>query len=202
MNKQIHQYIAKYEETNLSSYSEDDSDTDLIKKLKTLRVNSSTLSPISNNFFNTETFITSFDLVDNAVMMITNLANCSLRHCLTNNLHINMNDQTSNDLQISDDFQTDLKMIISFNLVQNDLNVFMFFHIFKRNIIMKNTDLVTYIIIDCYTFNVFYDIMIDLDVSKQLTTDYVQFLAYQKNNKNDVIDTTKTDAVNVQFEIE
>jgi hypothetical protein len=84
MNKRIDQYIFEYEETNLSSssYSEDDSDTDLIDEMKTLIVNLSSLSSLSlfsnsNNLSNVETFIISFDLVEktNAEIMITNLAN-------------------------------------------------------------------------------------------------------------------------------
>jgi hypothetical protein len=98
----IDHYISEYERTNFSSsfYSEDDSDIDLIDEMKTLIVNLSTLSLISNNSLNVETFITSFDLVENAnaEMMITNLANRSLSHFLINNLHISMNDQTSDDL--------------------------------------------------------------------------------------------------------
>ncbi len=94
MNKRIDQYIFEYEETNLSSfYSEDDSDTDfdLIDEMKTLIVNLSILSLISNNLSNVETFITSFDFVENAEIMITNLANRLFSHFLINNLYINMN---------------------------------------------------------------------------------------------------------------
>ncbi len=93
MNKRIDQYIFEYEETNLSSsYSEDDSDTDLIDEMKTSIVNLSALSLISDNFSNVETFIISFDFVENAnaEIMITNLANRSLSHFLINNLHISM----------------------------------------------------------------------------------------------------------------
>jgi hypothetical protein len=93
MHKRIDQYIFEYEETNLSSsYSEDDSVTDLIDEMKTLIANWSTLSLISNNLSNVETFMISFESVKNAEMMITNLANRSLSHFLINNLHINMND--------------------------------------------------------------------------------------------------------------
>jgi hypothetical protein len=94
VNKRIDQYIFEYEETNLSSfYSEDDSDTDfdLIDEMKTLIVNLSILSLISNNLSNVETFITSFDFVENAEIMITNLANRLFSHFLINNLYINMN---------------------------------------------------------------------------------------------------------------
>jgi hypothetical protein len=191
MNKRIDQYIFEYEETNLlSSYSEDDSDTDsdLIDEMKTLIVNLSTLSSISNNFSNVEKFITSFDFVENAnaKIMITNLANRSLNHFLINNLHICMNDD-----QTSDDLQTDLKMTHSLVLVQIDLNVSIFVHI-----CMKNIDLFTYIIIDRYTSDVFYEIMIDSKASIRSIVDYEQYLAFIKNIFID-LNRAKTKAVNV-----
>ncbi len=193
----IDHYISEYERTNLSSsYSEDDSDTDL-EEMKALIVNLSSLSLFSNsNLSNVETFMISFDLVQNAEMMITNLANRSLSHFMTNNLHISMNDQTSDDLQ------TDLKKLTSSDLMQADLNVLTLVHICMKNTIMKNIDLFTYIIIDRYTSEMFYDIMIDSDVFTRSTVDYEQFLAYQKNNKNDLIDTIKAKTINVQFGIE
>jgi hypothetical protein len=165
MNKRIDQYIFEYEETNLSSssYSEDDSDTDLIDEMKTLLVDLSALSLISDNLSNVETFINSFDFVEkvNAEIMITNLVNRSLNHFLINNLHINMNDQTSNDLQ------TDLKMSHFFDFVQIDLNASILVHI-----CMKNIDSFTYMIIDRYTFAVFYEIMIDSKASLRSIVDY------------------------------
>ncbi len=69
MNKRIDQYIFEYKDTNSSfSFSEDDSDTDLIDEIKTLIMNLSSLSLLSlfsnsNNFSNAETFMISFDLV-------------------------------------------------------------------------------------------------------------------------------------------
>jgi hypothetical protein len=191
MNKRIDQYIFEYEETNLSSsYSEDDSETDLIDEMKTLIVNLSTLSLIFDNFSNVETFITSFDFVENAnaKIMITNLANRSLNYFLINNLHINMNDQTS------DDFQTNLKITHSLVFVQIDLNVSIFVHI-----CMKNIDSFTYMIIDRYTFAVFYEIMIDSKASLRSIVDYEQYLAFIKNIFID-LNRIKTDIVNVQFE--
>jgi hypothetical protein len=189
MNKRIDQYIFEYEETNFSSsYSEDDFDTDsdLIDEMKTLIMNLSILSLISNNFPNVETFMTSFESVKNAQMMITNLANRSLSHFLINNLHICMNDD-----QTSDVLQTDLK---NFSLI--DLNVFTFVHI-----CMKNIDFFTYIIIDRYTFEMFYDIMIDSKASIRSIVDYEQYLAFIKNTFIE-LDSIKVEAINVQFGIE
>ncbi len=148
--------------------------------MKTLIVNLSTLSLISDNSANAETFIISFDLVQNAEIMITNLANRSLSHFLINNLHISMNNQTSDDLQ------TSLKMIHFSDFV---------------HICMKNIDLFTYIIIDRYTFAVFYEIMIDSKASVRLIVGYEQYLAFIKNTSID-LNRAKTKAVNVQFEIE
>jgi hypothetical protein len=177
----IDHYISEYERTNSSSsYSEDDSDTDL-EEMKTLIMNLSSLSLFSNsNHSNAETFMISFDLVQNAEMMITNLVNRSLSHFLINNLHISMNDQTSDDLQ------TDLKKVYSSDLI---------------HICMKNIDSFTYMIIDRYIFAVFYDIMIDSNASIRSIVDYEQYLTFIKNISID-LNRTKTDTVNVQFEIE
>jgi hypothetical protein len=66
---------------------------------------------------------------------------------------------------------------------------------------MKNIDSFTYIIIDRYIFAVFYDIMIDSNASIQSIVNYEQYLAFIKNIFID-LNRTKTDIVNVQFEIE
>jgi hypothetical protein len=185
----IDHYISEYEKTNLSSfYSEDDSDIDL-EETKALIMNLSILSLISDNFSNVETFMITFDFVQNAEMMIINLVNRSLNHFLINNLHICMNDD-----QTSDVLQTNLKTLSSFDF-------FVCVHICMKNIIMKNIDLFTYIIIDRYTSEMFYDIMIDSKASVRSIVDYEQYLAFIKNIFID-LDHTKTEAVNVQFEIE
>jgi hypothetical protein len=97
-----------------------------------------------------------------------------------------------NDDQTSDVLQTGLK-----NLSPIGLNAFTSVHI-----CMEDTDPFTYIIIDRYTSEVFYDIMIDSGAFTRSTVSYGQFLAYQKDNKDDLIDTIKAGAVNVQFGIE
>jgi hypothetical protein len=154
--------------------------------MKTLIVNLSALSLISDNFSNVETFMISFESMKNAEMMITNLANRSLSHVLINNLYICMNDD-----QTSDVLQTDLK-----NLSLIDLNALILVHI-----CMKNIDFFTYIIIDRYTFEMFYDIMIDSKASVRSIVDYEQYLAFIKNISID-LNRVKTEAINVQFEIE
>jgi hypothetical protein len=128
----------------------------------------------------------SFESVKNAEMMITNLANRSLSHFLNNNLHTCMNDD-----QTSDVLQTGLK-----NFSSIGLNALILVHI-----CMKNIDPFTYIIIDRYTFDVFYDIMIDSSASIRSIVDYEQYLAFIKNISID-LNRTKAEAVNVQFEIE
>ncbi len=67
--------------------------------------------------------------------------------------------------------------------------------------IMKNIDLFKYIIIDRYTSDTFYDIMINSDASIRSIVDYEQYLAFIKNISID-LNRTKTDIVIVQFEIE
>jgi hypothetical protein len=44
--------------------------------------------------------------------------------------------------------------------------------------------------------------MIDLETSRTFTAKYEQYLAYHKDNKNDVINSSKTEAIHVQFDIE
>jgi hypothetical protein len=191
----IDHYISEYEGTNpSSSYSEDDSDTDLTDEMKTLIVDLPsfpTLPFIPDNPPNAETFITSFDPVENAnaEIMTTNLANRSLSHFLTNNLHTCMNDD-----QTSDVLQTDLK-----NPSLTGPNAFIFVHT-----CMKDIDSFTYIITDRYTFEVFYGIMIDSDASTRSTAEYGQYLAFKRGNTDPSADLNpiKADAVNVQFEIE
>jgi hypothetical protein len=194
----IDHYIFEYERTNSSSsYSENDFDTDL-EEMKALIMNLSLLSLFSNsdNSSNVETFITSFNLVQNAnaEIMIINLVNRSLKHILINNLYISVNDQTSNEIQ------TDLKKLTSFDLIQVDLNAFVFVHICMKNI-MKDIDSFTYTIIERYTSEMFYDIMIDSNASIRSIVEYEQYLAFIKNTSID-LNRTKTDSVNVQFEIE
>jgi hypothetical protein len=137
----------------------------------------------------------SFDLVQNAKIIITNLANRSLSHFLINNLHTSINDQTSDDLQ------TGLKTLTSSDLIQADLNALTPVHTCMKNTIMKDTDFFTYIIIDRYTSEMFYGIMIDSKASVRSIVDYEQYLAFIKNIFID-LNRTKKETINVQLEIE
>ncbi len=178
VNKRIDQYISEYEGTDLSSsYSEDDSDTDLIDEMKALIVNLSpfpALPPIPDNPSNVETFITSFDPVENAnaEIMTTNLANRSLSHFLTNNLQTSLKTPYLPEPHPPDPVHT----------------------------CMKDVDPFTYITTDRYTSEVFYGIMIDSRASVRSTADYEQYLAFTKNTPIE-LDPTKAGAVNVQFDI-
>ncbi len=71
---------------------------------------------------------------------------------------------------------------------------------------MKNIDSFSYVTIidrsDRYIFEKFYEIMIDLDVSRFSIVDYEQYLAFIKNNKDEKMNITKTRAIHVQFDID
>jgi hypothetical protein len=71
----------------------------------------------------------------------------------------------------------------------------------RTHICMKNIDFFTYMIIDRFTSEMFYDIMINSKASIRLIVDYEQYLAFIKNISID-LNRAKTEAVNVQFEIE
>jgi hypothetical protein len=153
----------------------------------------------ANNLLNAETFMISFGLVQNAEMMTTNLANRSLNHFLINNLHTCMNDD-----QTADDLQTGLKISLSFSLAQTDLKLSHSVdsvHTCMKDTTTEDVDPFTYIIIDRYTSEMFYDIMIDSKASVRSIVDYEQYLAFIENISID-LNRTKTGTVNVQFGIE
>jgi hypothetical protein len=65
---------------------------------------------------------------------------------------------------------------------------------------MKNIDFFTYIIIDRYTFEMFYDIMINSKASIRSIIDYEQYLTFIKNTFIE-LNSIKVETINVQFEI-
>ena len=81
---------------------------------------------------------------------------------------------------------------------------------FKHSLIDQASQLVenevqnsfVYLIDDRYSFSQFHEIMIDIEAFKHSTTDYDQYLAYQKYIENISINIEKAEAVNVQFDIE
>lgn len=69
------------------------------------------------------------------------------------------------------------------------------------NRIMK--DLFTYIVIERYNDQQFYDIMIDSDIFRHSTAKYKQYLAYSKDNENLIkLNIITAERVIVQFEVE
>jgi hypothetical protein len=127
--------------------------------------------------------------------MIINLVNRLLDHFLIDNLYISMNNQTSNNLQV--DLKNDHLSQINHVQIRLKISQSSYF----VHICMKNIDFFIYIIIDRYTSEIFYDIMIDSKVLIRLIVDYEQYLAFIKNITID-LNRIKTDTVNVQFEIE
>ena len=64
-----------------------------------------------------------------------------------------------------------------------------------------NRNLFAYIIIDQYSSNKFYEIIIDTGIFKHSTAGYGQFIAYTRNIKYTTSDISKADAIHVQFGI-
>ena len=63
-------------------------------------------------------------------------------------------------------------------------------------------DLFAYTTIECYTPKEFYSVMIDIGAFKKSTIGYRQYLIYKTTiNNNMDINTTQTEAVNIQFSI-
>ena len=59
-----------------------------------------------------------------------------------------------------------------------------------------------YVIDDRYSSKQFHEVMINIEAFKHSTTDYGQYLAYQKYIEDTSIDTKKARTINVQFDIE
>lgn len=94
------------------------------------------LFPLDQDNIKTDTFITSFEIINLAKTITKNLANCFFEYS-----------RTGNDP----------------NSICNELNSF------------------TYITSKRYTLDEFYRIMIDIEISKQSTARYRQYLAYKNN---------------------
>jgi hypothetical protein len=194
MNKRIDQYIVEYEELEEHDSDENDQNTnsEMIKKIKVLMIEFSSLFSFFEKNENVETFIIIFESMKNFESMIIDLINRSFSHYLIH-FHTNMNDQSSSSIdQTIDHLQISLKNEFSIITVHTD---------------MKNTnpDSFAYVMIsDRYIFEKFYEIMIDSSVSTKSTAEYDQYLAFKKYKIDSSIELniTKTDAVNVQFDIE
>jgi hypothetical protein len=187
MNKRIDQYIAKYEELDSDEKNDQNTNDELIKKMKALMIEFSSFSFLEKNE-NAETFIIIFESMKNSQSMIIDFINRSFSHYFID-FHTDMNDQSSslND-QIIDHLQISLKT--------------KFLHIDMKNI---NSDSFAYVmILDRYISEKFYKMMIDSNASTKSTAEYDQYLPFKKNKIDSSVDLdfSRTDAVNVQFDIE
>jgi hypothetical protein len=187
IDQRIDQYIAEYEELE-ELENEDDQNTndELIKELKALMIDFSSFLSIFEKNENAETFVIIFESMKNPEMMIVDLTNRSFSHYLID-VHTNMNDQFLND-QIIDHLQTSLKT----KSLHTDM----------KNI---NSDSFAYdMTLDRYISEKFYEMMTDSSASTKSTAEYDQYLAFKKNKIDSFVDldSSRADAVNVQFDIE
>ena len=102
-------------------------------------------------------------------------------------------------------------LISSFDSIQNvkmmmtDLNNRAFEHFLIHEISttnMKNSNPFVYIATERYSTAKFYEIMIDTSASRHFTTEYDQYLTYEKYYDNISIDIQKAGVVHVQFDID
>jgi hypothetical protein len=188
MNKRIDQYIAEYEELD-SDENDQNTDSEMIKKIKALMIEfSSSLSSFEKNS-NAETFIITFEPMKNLKSMISDLINRSFSHYLID-FHTNMNNQILNDQNLVH-LQISLKNE-SIIIVHTDM----------KNI--KSDSFAYVMTFDRYISEKFYEIMIDSNASTKSTAEYDQYLAFKKNKIESSVDLdfSRAETVNVQFEIE
>ncbi len=97
MNKRIDQYIVEYERfKELENEDDQDTDSEMIKKIKALMIEFSSSFSFFEKNSNVETFIITFELMKNLKSMINDLINRSFNHyCI--DFHTNMNNQILND---------------------------------------------------------------------------------------------------------
>jgi hypothetical protein len=190
VDQRIDQYIAEYEELDeLEDENDQNTNDELTKEMKALMIEFSSFSLLEKD--NAETFIIIFESMKNFELMITDLVNRSFSHYLID-FHTNMNDQSSSNNQIINHLQICLKKEFSIIIIHTD---------------MKNTnsDSFAYVmILNRYISEKFYEMMIDSGVSTKSTAEYDQYLAFKKNKIDSFVDLdlSRTDAVNVQFDIE
>jgi hypothetical protein len=188
MNKRIDQYIAEYKE--LEDENDQNTNDELIKEMKALMIDFSSFLSLFEKNENAETFIIIFESMKNFESMIIDLINRSFSHYLID-FHINMNDQLLSNDQINDHLQISLKnksLIIVYTDMKN-----------------TNSDLFAYVMIsDRYISEKFYEMMIDSNASTKSTVEYDQYLVFKKHKIDSSIDlnVTKTETVNIQFDIE
>jgi hypothetical protein len=186
MNKRIDQYIAEYEELEeLDSDEKNNQNTDdeLIKEMKALMIEFSSFSSFEKNE-NADEFIIIFESMKNLELMTIDLVNRSFNHYLID-FYTDMNEQIINHLQIS--LKNEFLIIVHTDMKNINSDSFAYVMIFNRYISEK-----------------FYEIMIDSSASTKSTAEYDQYLAFKKNKIDSSVDLdlSRTDAVNVQFDIE
>ncbi len=191
MNKRIDQYIVEYEELEELDSDENDQNTndELIKEMKALMIEFSSFSFLEKNS-NAETFIIIFESMKNFASMTVDLVNRSFSHYFID-FRTDMNDQSLNDQNI-DHLQISLKNESLIIIVHTDM----------KNI---NSDSFAYVmILDRYISEKFYEMMIDSSASTKSIVEYDQYLAFKNHKIDSFIDLnhTRTEAVNVQFDIE
>jgi hypothetical protein len=178
IDQRIDQYIAEYEELEELDSDENDENSEFTKEMKALMIEFSSFSLLENDL-NAETFIITFESVKNFELMIIDFINRSLSHYLID-FQTDLNDQIINHLQISlkkESLHTDMKNI--------------------------NSDSFAYImILDRYISEKFYEMMIDSNASTKSTAEYEQYLAFNKMNFTIDLNSSRTETVNVQFDIE
>jgi hypothetical protein len=182
MNKRVNQYIAEYEEFDSDNKNDEDLNSELENEMKALMIEFSSFSFLEKD--NAKTFIIIFESMKNLELMTTDLVNRSFSHYLID-FHSDMNDQIINHLQIS---------------LKNE-----FFIIVHTDMKNTNRDSFAYVMtLDRYISEKFYEMMIDSNASTKSITEYDQYLAFKKNKIDSSVDldSSRTDAVNVQFDIE
>jgi hypothetical protein len=187
MNKRIDQYIVEYEELE-SDKNDQNTNSELIKEIKALMIDFSSFLSLFEKNENAETFIIIFESMKNLESMTTDLVNRSFNHYLID-FHTSMNDQSLSNDQISDHFQISLK---------NEFLIIV--HTDMKN---TNSDSFAYVMIfDRYISEKFYEMMIDSNASTKSTAEYEQYLTFNKMNFTIDLNLSRTEAVNVQFDIE
>jgi hypothetical protein len=186
IDQRIDQYIAEYKELEELEDEDQNTNDELFKEMKAMMIEFSSFSLLEKN--NAETFIIIFESMKNFELITIDLVNRSFSHYLID-FHTNMNDQSLNDQNLIH-LQTSLKKESS---------------IFHTN--MKNTNLNSFayvMISDRYISEKFYEMMIDSSASTKSTVEYDQYLAFKKHKIDPSIelDVTKTETVNIQFDIE
>ncbi len=177
IDQRINQYIAEYKE--LKDENDQNTNNEMIKKMKVLMIDFSSSSFFEKNSNNTETFIITFESMKNLELMIIDLTNRSLTHYLID-VYTDMNDQTLTHLQI------DLK---------NEFLIITIVHTGMKN---TNPDSFAYVMTsNRYIFEKFYEIMIDSDASTKSTAEYEQYLAFNKINSTINLNLFRAEKVNV-----